>query len=462
MTVHSTLARCAVAALLAASAGGARAEAPPTSASASGSAQRYVGRTHEAWVRDAAIYELNLREFSQEGTLAAAQTQLPRLKALGVRIVWLMPIHPVGRVRPAGPLGSPYAVRDFEAVDPAYGSLDDLRRFVAHAHQLGLKVILDWVADHSAWDNPLVAAHPDWYVRDAQGRLQSPLWFSWGDVVQFDYSSPALRRYMTDAMAYWVREADVDGFRADAAGLVPLDFWEDATAELDRVRPMFMLAEWETRDLSFHAFDATYAWSWEKAVEDIAAGRADAEGLRGYYAWDVRSWTPNGLRMLYVSNHDTHASEGTEYERFGPALDAAIALSVVSDGIPLIYNGQEAGNPKRTKLFEHDPIKWRPSPQGDLYARLLKMKSAHPALWNRPWGGRMTEVHNDDPHHVLSFTRSRDGDAVLAVFNLSPQAAKPTLKLAEGGWRTMETGAAANPDRVELAPWSYRLFTRGR
>ena len=422
----------------------------------------YAGRTHPDWVRDAAIYELNLREFSNEGTLAAAETQLPRLKALGVRIVWLMPIHPVGRVRPAGPLGSPYAVRDFRAVDPAYGTLGDLQRFVARAHGLGLKVILDWVADHSAWDNPLVAAHPDWYVHDAQGRLASPAWFDWGDVVQFDYRSPALRRYMADSMAYWVREADVDGFRADAAGLVPLDFWEQASAELDRIRPMFMLAEWETRDLNYRAFDMTYAWSWEKVMQDIAAGRADVQALRGYYAWDVRSWPANAIRMQYVSNHDTHASEGTEYERFGPALDAVIALSVIGDGMPLIYNGQEAGNRARTRLFERHPIAWRPSAQGDLYARLLQLKHAHPALWNRPWGGRMVEVRNDDASHVLSFTRSRGGETLLAVFNLSAKASHAKLALgsdaAASHWRSSEGKAATPLNGVKLAPWSYQLF----
>lgn len=439
------------------------AAAPLTASAQAIAGAPYAGRTHPAWARDAAIYELNLREFSQEGTLAAAQAQLPRLKALGVRIIWLMPVHPVGRVRPAGPLGSPYAVRDFRAVDPAYGTRANLVSFVARAHQLGLKVILDWVADHSAWDNPLVAAHPDWYVHDAQGRLASPAWFDWGDVVQFDFSSPALRRYMTDAMAFWVREADVDGFRADAAGLVPLDFWEAATAELDSIKPMFMLAEWETRDLNYRAFDMTYAWSWEKTLQDIAHGRADVQALRAYYAWDVRSWPANAIRMQYVSNHDTHASEGTEYERFGPALDAAIALSVISDGMPLIYNGQEAGNRQRTKLFDHAPIIWKPSAQGALYARLLKLKAEHPALWNRPWGGRMVEVRNNDPSHILAFTRTSGADTLLAVFNLSPQQRTPALKLdpVTAGRRRLllDPGAPTSLQRLQLAPWSYQLFS---
>ena len=426
---------------------------------------RYDGVTHPEWVKDTAIYELSLRAFTPEGTLAAAEKDLPRLKALGVGVVWLMPIHPVGKVKPAGPLGSPYAVQDFRAVDPAYGSMDEFKSFVAAAHGLGLKVILDWVGNHSAWDNALVAQHPDWYSHDAAGALHSPSWFAWSDVVEFDYASPGLRRYMADSMAFWVREGGVDGFRADAAGLVPLEFWEQTRIELDAIKPVFMLAEWESRDLHFKAFDASYAWSYVRAMEAIAKGTGNLDELRAYYAWDQRFWAKNGLRLLYVSNHDENAWQGTEFERYGPALDAAIALSIASDGMPLIYNGQEAGNPKRLKMFERDPIAWRPHPEGELYRRLLAFKKQHPALWNRPWGGPMVEVANDKRAQILSFTRSRDGDTVLAVFNLSPQPRSTVLSgpgLA-GAWRDEANAQAmggAEGLKLTLEPWGYRLMVK--
>ena len=423
----------------------------------------YAGVRHAPWVRDAAIYEINLRQFTAEGTLVAAERHLPRLKALGIGIVWLMPIHPSGRLRSAGGLGSPYAVRDFRAVDPAYGTLADLRRFVATAHGLGLHVILDWVGNHSAWDNPLVAAHADWYQHGADGQLASPAWFGWSDVVQFDYRAPGLRRYMADSMAYWVRAADVDGFRADAAGMVPLDFWEATRAELDRIKPVFMLAEWESRDLSFKAFDMTYGWSWASALEKIAAGHGNLGELRTYYACDARFWPANAIRMLYVSNHDVIGG-GTEFERYGPALHAAIALSIASEGMPLIYNGQEAGNRRRLKLFERDPITWRDDPEGRLYARLLAFRKAHRALWARPWGGPVAEVANDDHQHILSFSRSVAGDAVLAVFNLSPQSRATTLKGVNGQWRDamgQRDVPAGDALTLTMPAWSYRLLYRG-
>lgn len=422
----------------------------------------YVGVHHADWVKDAAIYELSLRQFTAEGTIAAAERHLPRLKALGVGILWLMPIHPSGKLRPAGPLGSPYAVQDFRAVDPAYGTLDDLRRFVAAAHHLGMHVILDWVGNHSAWDNALVAAHPDWYEHSADGALASPAWFGWNDTVAFDYRASGLRRYMADAMAYWVRAADVDGFRCDAAGLVPLEFWEQTRIELDRIKPVFLLAEWESRDLSFRAFDMQYGWSWTKGLDAVASGHADLGELRAYYAWDGRFWPANAIRMLYVSNHDVIGG-GTEFERYGPALDAAIALSVTSESMPLIFNGQEAGNRRRLNMFVKNPIEWRDDPEGALYQRLLAVRRSHPALWARPWGGRVREVNNDDHSHILSFSRTVPSDEVLAVFNMSGGRRTAHLDLGRlpGVWKdalgpaTVTGGGLLS---LEMPPWSYRLF----
>ena len=192
----------------------------------------YVRIQHPEWSKDATIYELNLRQFTAEGTLAAAERELPRLKAFGVGIVWLMPIHPIGEKNRKGSRGSPYSVRDYRAVNPDYGTLDDLRSFVKTAHSLGLRVILDWVANHSAWDNPLVKEHPEWYSRDWKGDFHPTSWNDWSDIIEFDYDQPGLRRWMTESLAYWVREADIDGYRADVAGFVPLDFWETARREL--------------------------------------------------------------------------------------------------------------------------------------------------------------------------------------------------------------------------------------
>jgi 1,4-alpha-glucan branching enzyme len=405
-----------------------------------------VRLTHPEWTRDAVIYQINQRHFTAEGTFAAAEAHLPRLKELGVDILWLMPVSPIGELNRKGVLGSPYAVKDYLAVNPEFGTLEDLRHFVAAAHELGMKVILDWVANHTAWDNDLATEHPEWYARDYKGDFRPTPWWDWDDVIDLDYDQPGLRRYMTEAMTYWVREADVDGYRCDVAGYVPTDFWEHVRTELEKVKPVFLLAEWEARDLHVAAFDATYAWSWNDTLHKIAQGKADTEALKVYYAWNERAYPRDIMRMLFVSNHDHNAWDGTEYEQFGEMREAAIVLSVVSEGIPLIYSGQEAGNDRRLVFFDKDRIEWRQDPQGDLYRSLFALKKAHPALWNAAWGARMVRVPNDVESRVISFVRAHDGnqgeDAVFGAFNLSGQEVTVTL-----------AGGPAQ-DRAYTDPWS--------
>ena len=422
---------------------------------------------HPDWAKRAVLYEINTRQFTPEGTFRAAEAQLPRLKALGVDVLWLMPVHPIGVKNRKGTLGSPYSVRDYRAVNPEFGTLADLKHFVAAAHAQGFHVILDWVANHTAWDNPLRTEHPDWYERDWKGAPRPTLWWDWSDVIDLDYSKAGVRRYMTESMLYWVREVDVDGFRCDVAGYVPIDFWETARAELDKVKPVFMLAEWDQRDAHRAAFDASYAWKWNGALADIAAGKADTGALFGYFSETASAWPENAERMVYTENHDQNAWEGTEFERFGPALGAAIVLSFVGEGIPLIHNGQEAGNAKRLQFFEKDPIAWRDHPNAALFKRLIAFRDSHPALWNAPWGARMVPVVNTASKQVLSFVREKDGDKVLALFNLSarPQAIAFTDGPVAGRYRDFEGGGPVTIDarsKVTLAPWSYRVLATAR
>lgn len=296
----------------------------------------YVHLQTPEWARDAAIYQINIRQFTVEGNFRTAERELPRLKALGVKILWLMPIHEIGVKNRKGSLGSPYSVKDYYSVNPEFGTLADLKHFVDSAHAQGFKVILDWVANHTAWDNPLVAEHPEWYERDWKGDFRPTPWWDWSDIIDLDYRQPGLRQYMTDALKYWVREVDIDGYRCDVAGFVPVDFWDNVRRELDAIKPVFMLAEWESRDLHANAFDMTYAWSWNKAMHEIAHGRADVNALYVYYSWNESAFPREALRMLYTSNHDENAWEGTGPERYGAALPAAIVLSVVGEGLPLI------------------------------------------------------------------------------------------------------------------------------
>lgn len=425
---------------------------------------REVQLTHPEWAESAAIYQLNQRQFTPEGTFRAAEAHLPRLKALGVDILWLMPVNPIGERNRKGLLGSPYAVRDYFAVNPEFGTVEDLRHFVDAAHDLGLHVILDWVANHTAWDNVLVTEHPEWYARDWKGDFRPTPWWDWDDIIDLDYSQEGLREYMTAAMVHWVGEVGVDGYRCDVAGFVPLDFWEQVRRELDEVKPVFMLAEWEVRDLHTRAFDASYAWSWNETMHRLAHGKCDLEALKVYYAWNDRAYQRDAYRMTFVSNHDKNAWEGTEYEQFGDALDAAIALSVVGEGIPLIYNGQEAGSDKRLEFFVKDEIAWRDDPQGELYRSLFALKKAHPALWNGAAGGRMVQVRNDGETAVLSFFRRQDADLVVGVFNLS--AAEVSVTLGErpplsGAVDALRGGPVDLDAPTTLPAWGYLVAVAG-
>jgi len=426
---------------------------------------------HPEWSRDATIYQINQRQFTPEGTFAAAEAHLPRLRELGVDIIWLMPVNPIGVQNRKGVLGSPYAVQDYLAVNPEFGTLEDLRHFVTAAHDLGMRVILDWVANHTAWDNVLVGEHPEWYARDWQGDFRPTPWWDWDDIIDLDYSHEGLRRYMTEAMCYWVREADVDGFRCDVAGFVPRDFWERAREELERIKPVFLLAEWEARDLHDAAFDMTYGWSWNSDLHKIAQGKADCTALHIFYAWNESSWPRDAIRMMFVSNHDKNAWEGTEFEQFGEMREAAVVLSVIGEGMPLVYNGQEAGFDKRLAFFDKDEIVWRDHPQGELYRRLFALKKAHPSLWNGAWGARMVKVGNDAEAEVFSFVRSHtygpdgaDADAVFAVFNLSGMPRTVTFRPGPqtGPWRDAFTGAdlPRAAEALELPAGGWRVLVR--
>jgi len=257
----------------------------------------------------------------------------------------------------------------------------------------------------------------------------------------------------------------MDGFRCDVAGFVPLDFWDRLRAELDAIRPVFMLAEWETRDLHARAFDMTYAWSWYEAVHRIATGQADVGALGIYHYTDENSWPADGIRMLFTSNHDKNAWEGTQFEAFGEALENAIVLSFVSKGMPLIYNGQEAGNPKRLAFFEKDPIEWREHPLQDLFRRLIALKKDNAVLRNGAWGAAMIQVTNDEPSAVFSFVRAGEGNKVLAVFNFSAQPRE--VRLLDGPWpgtysdfASGEQATLRADSRLALPAWGYRVLVQ--
>ena len=387
---------------------------------------------HPEWAASATIYEVNLRNYTPEGTFRAFEAHLLRLAAMGISIVWLMPIHPIGEVERKGSLGSQYAVRDYFGVNPEFGTLDDLRHLVQAAHALGLRVLLDWVANHTSWDNALVQQHPEWYQHDAAGRLVPPV-PDWTDVVAFDYSHPELRRYMTDALLYWVREADIDGYRCDVAGLVPTDFWDEARLELDAVKPLFMLAEWDelypSGGLSWEqfnsdtkllekAFNMTFGLRLHYLLDHIAEEKQPLQDIDIYLAAERAKYPPSVYLMHFTSNHDVNSWDGTEYERLGPLALPFAVLTVLLPGMPLVYTGQEAALNRRLAFFDKDPIDWQDYPLQEFYTRLLQLKRRHPALRNGDVASRFQRLTSTN-EDLYGFLRHKDGAAVLCVINAS-------------------------------------------
>lgn len=378
------------------------------------------------WTRQATLYQINVRQYSAAGTLAAVQADLPRLKALGVDILWLMPWQPIGRKERKGTLGSYYSISDYTAVNPEFGTLADAKAFVAAAHAQGLKVILDWVANHTAWDHPWATGHKDWYKLNAQGEV-FPVTFNegqpsveyWTDVIGLDYRSAGLRSAMIDAMKFWVRETDLDGFRCDVASLVPTDFWVRTRKELDAIKPMFMLAESDAVDLhTSGAFDMTYAWDLpDQVFKKIGQGEAGAPLLKAWLARQPDKHPAHAIRMRFTSNHDFNSWHGTDAELYGDAYQALAVLTFTLPGMPLIYNGQESRLTKRLAFFEKDPIAWKTYELTGFYQQLTALKRRHPALAAGRDGAPVTLL--DAPADVVAFERRQGGDVVRVAVNLS-------------------------------------------
>ena len=406
---------------------------------------------HPAWAKSATIYEVNIRQYTPEGTFRAFEKHLPRIRRMGVDVLWLMPVNPISQKERKGTLGSYYAVSDYTAVNPEYGTLDDLRHLVDAAHRQGFKIIIDWVANHTGWDNVWVKEHPDWYLRNAHGELEGYHYTDlsdhhqevWADVIGLDYSKPEVRAGMIAAMRYWIIAANIDGFRCDVAWNLPVDFWDQARAQLDKAKPVFMLAEADTPDLQARAFDMTYDWKLYHKLVDVAKGKADARDLAKLYTEPARRYPAGAYRMTFTSDHDENSWNGTDRELYGDGADAMAVLAATLPGMPLVYGGQEDGLNKRLKFFDKDPIVWGQYRRAWLYRMLLNMKHAHPALSSAHEPGNLEIVETGNPA-VFAFRRIKGADRVRVTVNLT--AAAQTYSVG-GKTRT-------------LAPWRWAIVTR--
>lgn len=417
-----------------------------------------------AFAKGLTIYEVNLRQYSVSGSIQDFLKSLPRLKAMGVGILWLMPVHPVGQKNRKGSLGSYYSVRDYYAVDPSFGSLDDFKLLVQVVHEEGMYLIMDWVANHTSWDNTLTLSHPDYYRKDKKGSFVPPF-ADWEDVIKLDYNNPDVWRYMEQAMQYWIDETGIDGFRCDMANLVPLQFWKQAIQTLRKSKTLFMLAEADDRGLLEVGFDAIYNWNVFHIFNRFITSGNNATLLDQVIEDNFTQFPSDYSQLLFTSNHDENSWNGSAIERLGAALEATTAMTFTLPGIPLIYSGQEAGELKRLSFFDKDLISWKKDKMTTLYSHLTRLRMNNPALWSKPYGGTFKRIPNTLNQHVFSFIREKNGNKVLVMANLSWVSASFVLSgyLAEG-----EYVNALNGKKVfvvpgahwTLGPWEYYILVK--
>lgn len=418
--------------------------------------------THPAWSHATNIYEVNLRQFSEEGTFQAFAKELPRLRRMGVEVLWFMPITPIGvvdRKNTATDLGSYYAVKNYRQVNPEFGTMDDFKRLVKAAHDHGFKVITDWVPNHTAPDNPWMTSNPSFYQRDSTGEAMAP--FDWTDTRQLDYSNTALRDSMIAAMEFWVRETNIDGFRCDVAHLVPVDFWKDCILRLRKIKNVFMLAEGETPELHYAGFDATYTWSLMQPMADVYSLKHNLNYFDSVLNHNINMFPSNAMRLFFTTNHDENSWNGTEFEKYGDASKAfAVFTATMYQSIPLIYNGQEIPNKKRLEFFVKDPIQWAGYEMEPFYTSLLHLRKRNRALDTDAGYKRITTA-NDEA--IFSYLRQKGKKRVLTILNLSPQPQQFTIDVPEvyGKAKEVFTGASEtlhDNTVYTLAPWGYSVY----
>lgn len=397
-----------------------------------------------SWANGTNIYEVNVRQYTVDGTFRAFMSHLPRLHDMGVEVLWLMPVTPISVEKRQGTWGSYYAASSYIDIDPAYGTRDDFAELIKMAHDHGMKVIIDWVANHTGYDHQWTKKYPNWYRKDAEGKFTEL--YGWIDVIDLDYEIPEMREEMIRSMKYWVKEFDIDGFRCDMARTIPLDFWIEARSECDAVKCLFWLAECEV--FNYHeAFDLTYGWQCMRAIDEFMKGKIPFSDILPILS--AYSQYPIGSRkLLFTSNHDENTDVGTEYEKYGVAAKAMAVFTCTWPGIPLIYSGQEKPNYNRLAFFEKDAIDWSgPVELHDFYKIMLMLRKKNKALQE---SASVLVVPSGHPEMLVYLCR-RQSDKVLVLLNLSKSPASFSINhpAIAGSYRDIFTGEARQMKRKE-------------
>ena len=391
------------------------------------------------WSYNTNIYEVNVRQYTPEGTFKGFASHMPRLREMGVEVLWFMPITPISVKRRKGTLGSYYACSDYTGINPEFGTLEEFKSLVSDAHELGFKVMIDWVANHTGCDHKWVFEHPDYYVRNEHGEFYDK--HGWDDVIDLNYYHSGMRQAMIDSMKFWVETCNIDGFRCDMAHLVAVDFWREAREELDKIKPLFWLAE--SDDPAYHeVFDATYTWVWMHKSHEFCKRHISLPELKKVLIEQVNRFPEDAFRCYFTTNHDENSWNGTEFEKYGPAAKVFAVFSSTWNGIPLTYSGQEMPNYKRLRFFDKDQIDWTGKfENADFYKTLFQLRKKHPALKAGALSEtRFIETNADDL--VMVFERKNGDDKIVVALNFSDRDL--TAESAEGVF--------------ELKPWDYLII----
>ena len=425
--------------------------------------------TSPSWAAKSVIYEVNVRDYSDSGKLTAVTSDIPRLKKLGIDILWLMPIYPIGETSRKGSMGSPYSVKDYKAVNPDLGTDADLHSLIDTAHAAGMHVVLDWVANHTAFDNAWITDHPDWYNHDAQGNPTWPAGTDWTDVADLNYDNQNMRAAMVDAMKYWVTNFDIDGYRCDAAWGVDTAFWETATTALRAIKPVWMVAETQDQaDLLANAFQADYGWHFKDMLYGFGAGTGQKSDFSMAMNAQAMAYPTGTYPMLFITNHDENSWTGSLSTQFGKGAKTLSVLTFTVPGMPLIYNGQEVDSNRRLAFFEKDLIDWnltsaRSKAAVAFYTKLISLRHKNPALWAGVSGGTMTRYKNDTTR-VVSFSRQKGANKVYIVLNISPLAAVGKVQWGADSkyyYRYSDGKRVKLPatQTVSLKPWGFEIYS---
>jgi len=418
---------------------------------------------HPEWIKKSTIYEVHIRQYTKSGTINEFCNHLPRLRDLGIEILWIMPIQPLGLEKRKGVMGSPYSIRDYVSINPDFGTLEDFKKMVKMAHDMGMYVILDWVANHTAWDHTWIYENPEFYSKDSNGNIIHPEHTDWFDVADLNYDNPALRNKMIDALKYWVIETDVDGYRCDMAHLVPTYFWESARYELDKIKPVFLLAEAETRDLLFKAFDANYNWPLLHLINDIAKFHRTLKNMDDFFIYDKMNYPLNAFRMNFTSNHDENKNAGAGIERLGKAFEALTVLTFTIPGMPMIFSGQEVGLNRKLEFFDKDEINWNSgNDYSAFYKKLIELKKTYETLWNTNECGSMIKISTDKDDKIFAYIRQKSNTKILVILNLSPYFHEFTLHTENefNGYYDIFTNGILMSNQIGLDAWKYMVLVK--